>query len=107
MGDVIDLHQRRIEKLAGDLARRLRRSDGRVTESVRDLPVSVDTWRAAARRAGRLLGWSIRTRVHDGQVSLVDNRTNQQRPRGRGGSTADAARRSRRSRRLELGDPDK
>lgn len=79
MGDVIDLRQHRIERLANDLARRLRDSDGRVSEKVGDLPVAVDTWRAAGRRAGRLLGWSVRTRVRDGRVSLVDNRRNRER----------------------------
>lgn len=107
MGDVVDLRQRRIARLAEDLARRLRASDGRVTENVSDLAVDVETWRAAGRRAGRLLGWSIRTRVRGGTVSLVDNRPDALGARSRGPHTSrPEVQRAPGRRSLAPGDPD-
>jgi hypothetical protein len=55
---VVDLRQRRIGRLADDLARHLR--DGYVIVEV-DRIDSVDEWRAAARVAARRHGWKVRT----------------------------------------------
>jgi hypothetical protein len=65
MARVTDLERQRVERLAADLAPVLR-AEGAVIVKVADVE-SVDRWRRAARRAGRLLGWSIRTgKSHDG-----------------------------------------
>lgn len=63
--NVVDLRQRRIERLADGLARHLR--DGHVIVEV-DRINSVDEWRAAARVAARRHGWKVRTgmsRTHE------------------------------------------
>jgi hypothetical protein len=61
MGRVDELERHRVERLATDLVPVLRergevRADTGAVESV-------ERWRAAARRAARLLGWRIRTGV--------------------------------------------
>lgn len=70
-----ELGKRRVEQLAQQLVRLLER-DGYVVRDLDDLTADVETWRTAARRAGRILGWSVRTVVneHAGRVWLVDNR---------------------------------
>ncbi len=57
--NVVDLRQRRIERLAVDLARVLV-STTYVIEEVADID-SVDEWRAAARLSARQRGWKVRT----------------------------------------------
>ena len=57
--NVVDLRQRRIERLSVDLARVLV-STTYVIEEVAELD-SVDEWRAAARLAARRNGWKVRT----------------------------------------------
>lgn len=61
--NVVDLRQRRIERLADDLARHL--GDGHVIVEV-DRIDSVDEWRAAARVAARRHGWQARTGMSRG-----------------------------------------
>lgn len=56
--NVVDLRQRRIERLVVDLTRDL--LNGYVIVEVADLD-SVDEWRAAARLAARRNGWKVRT----------------------------------------------
>jgi hypothetical protein len=56
---VVDLRQRRIERLADDLARELVSKTYLIVE-VDELD-SVDEWRAAARLAARQRGWQVRT----------------------------------------------
>lgn len=56
---VVDLRQRRIERLAADLARELVSTTYLIVE-VDDLD-SVEEWRAAARLAARQRGWQVRT----------------------------------------------
>ncbi len=57
--NIVDLRQRRIERLAVDLARVLV-STSYVIVKVAELD-SVDEWRAAARLAARRNGWKVRT----------------------------------------------
>jgi hypothetical protein len=76
MGRVEDLERRRVERLAAELVPELR--DCGELRAETDALESVERWRAAARRAGRLLGWRMRTGVsrdgrrvwghHDGGV---------------------------------------
>ncbi len=61
--NVVDLRQRRIERLADDLARHLR--DGHVIVEF-DRIDSVDEWRAAAGVAARRHGWQVRTGMDRG-----------------------------------------
>jgi hypothetical protein len=61
VGRVVDLEASRVEQLAAELVPILRDRGGVVVD-VEQLD-SVDRWRRAARRAGRLLGWSVRTGV--------------------------------------------
>lgn len=56
--NVVDLRQRRIERLAIELTREF--LNGYVIVEVADLD-SVDEWRAAARLAARRHGWKVRT----------------------------------------------
>ena len=56
---VTDLRQRRIERLAVDLARVLVSTTYLIVEV--DEIDSVDEWRAAARLAARRRGWQVRT----------------------------------------------
>lgn len=73
MGEMVDLERHRREKLARGIAERLRRSPDRVL--VEDPEHDVERWRRAARRAGRLLGWKVRTGVvEDGRCWVVDVR---------------------------------
>lgn len=59
MGRVIDLERQRVETLALDLVPLLQeRGSMWVATSEVD---NVERWRRAARRAGRLLGWHMRT----------------------------------------------
>ena len=61
MGRVVDLQQRQVEALALQIVPELREYGYLMvgTDKVDD----VDRWRKAARRAGRLLGWHVRTGV--------------------------------------------
>ena len=59
MERVVDLERRKVEALALELASLLR-EHGSLVVSTSKLD-SVDRWRAAARRAGRILGWHVRT----------------------------------------------
>jgi hypothetical protein len=79
MARPIDLARWRRDRLAVELARRLKAapngfvrveidSDGRADG------LTVGEWRAAARQAGRLLGWSVRTSASEQVLLLVDNR---------------------------------
>jgi hypothetical protein len=61
VGRVVDLEAQRVEQLAVELAPVLPER-GVVVANIADLE-NVDRWRRAARRAGRLLGWSVRTGV--------------------------------------------
>lgn len=63
MGGVSHLERQRVERLAQELVPELR-DRGQVYARTADLE-SVERWRAAARRAGRLLRWHVRTRVSD------------------------------------------
>ena len=79
MARPIDLVRGRRDRLAVELAARLEAapsgfvrveidSDGRADG------VTVGEWRAAARQAGRLLGWSVRTSASEQFLLLHDNR---------------------------------
>lgn len=75
----IDLARRRRDRLAIELARRLKAaSQGFVRAELgpdgRADGVTGDEWRAAARQAGRLLGWSVRTSASQQFLLLHDNR---------------------------------
>ena len=59
MGQVIDLERRQVEALARQLVPVLR-EHGSVIVDATALD-NVDRWRRAARRAGRILGWHVRT----------------------------------------------
>jgi len=63
MGQVVELEQRRVEALARELVP-LFRERGTVAVATADVE-DVERWRRAARRAGRLLGWHMRTGVVD------------------------------------------
>lgn len=56
---VVDLEAVRVERLAEEIVESLRAA-GSVHAAIADVD-DVDRWRRAARRAGRLLGWHIRT----------------------------------------------
>jgi len=58
---VVDLERERVERLADKLAPVLRER-GAVVVDVAELE-SMERWRRAARRAGRLLGWRMRTGI--------------------------------------------
>jgi hypothetical protein len=79
MARPIDLTRRRRDRLAVELARQLKAARQGFVRVELDLDgradgVAVDEWRAAARQAGRLLGWSVRTSSSERCVLLVDNR---------------------------------
>lgn len=59
MGRVVDLEAQRVEALARELIPMLRER-GSVMATTAGLP-NLDRWRKAARRAGRMLGWQVRT----------------------------------------------
>ncbi len=59
VGKVHDLERERVERLARELVPQLRES-GQVVRRTADIE-DVVRWRRAARRAGRLLGWRVRT----------------------------------------------
>jgi hypothetical protein len=61
VGGVEDLERHRVERLAAKLVAVLRER-GEVRAETEALE-SVERWRAAARRAGRLLRWRVRTGV--------------------------------------------
>jgi hypothetical protein len=61
MGRVEDLERQRGERLAAELVPVLR-DRGELRAETETLE-SLERWRAAARRAGRLLGWRVRTGV--------------------------------------------
>jgi hypothetical protein len=78
-GQLADLTRRRRDRLAAELARRLKTARlgfvrVEVDEDGHLDGVTVEEWRAAARQAGRLLGWSVRTVVSQGFAMLCDNR---------------------------------
>ncbi len=62
--NVVDLRQRRIERLADELEPYLRR--GHAIVEVDRVP-SADEWRSAARLAARRNGWRVRTGISRGQ----------------------------------------
>jgi hypothetical protein len=68
VGRVENLERQRVERLAADLVPALReRGEARAETQALE---SVERWRAAARRAGRLLGWRVRTGVsRDGRYA--------------------------------------
>ena len=77
MGKVVNIRQPVIDAVAGDLARQLETSAGFVHVDVDDLRgITAEEWRKAARKAGRILGWSVRTLASaDGRMLwLIDNR---------------------------------
>ncbi len=61
MGQVVDLERRRVEALARELVP-LFRERGTVAVATADVE-DVERWRRAARRAGSLLGWHMRTGI--------------------------------------------
>jgi hypothetical protein len=79
MARPIDLARKRRDRLAVELAGRLKEARAGCVRVEVDLDgrvdgVAADEWRAAARQAGRLLGWSVRTSLSQRYVLLVDNR---------------------------------
>jgi hypothetical protein len=72
-GGVLDLERERFERLAEEIAEQLVAHHGGVTRLASTVE-DVDLWRRAARRAGRVLGVSVRTGVApDGsKVWVVD-----------------------------------
>ncbi len=66
--NVVDLRQRRIERLAVDLARVLVSTTYVIVE-VAEID-SVDEWRAAARLAARRNGWKVRTGIGNTREQL-------------------------------------
>lgn len=62
MGDVIYLWEPSVEAIISSLSKWLP-EHGSVSLPVARLAVSVDDWRTAARKAGRVIGRPIRTRV--------------------------------------------
>ncbi len=68
-GRVVDLEKVRVERLAMEIADQLVAGHGsvlRLADGVGD----VDRWRRAARRAGRILGVSVRTGVSPDQARV-------------------------------------
>lgn len=63
MARVTDLERTRVDRLTRQLADRLRASGRRYLMDGVEHVEDVDRWRKAARRAGRLLGWKVRTGV--------------------------------------------
>ena len=63
---LIDLERVRVERLAKDIVCELR-VEGTARARVAEVE-SVERWRAAARRAGRMLDWHVRTGVSSGWV---------------------------------------
>jgi hypothetical protein len=63
-GRVVDLEHVRVDRLVPGITNHLRAS-GIARVPVEDLE-NVDRWRTAARRAGRILGWHVRTGVSAG-----------------------------------------
>lgn len=61
MAKVVALEKARIERLAQELVFALR-EQGYAVAKTADLE-SVEVWRKAARRAGRILGWRVFTQV--------------------------------------------
>jgi hypothetical protein len=64
MGDVVDIHRKHAEQLSVELACRLKRENGSVREQISELSVEVETWRKAARRAGRVAHLRPKEKVH-------------------------------------------
>ncbi len=66
---VVDIDKARAERLAHDIAAQLR-EHGYAIVATNEVE-SVDLWRRAARRAGRLLGWRVSTKLSsDGERVL-------------------------------------
>jgi hypothetical protein len=64
---VIDLERARLERVAREIANQLQTGGGSVCRLTVDID-DIDRWRRGARRAGRILGMSVRTGVScDGQ----------------------------------------
>ncbi len=59
MGQVVDLERRQVEALARQLVPALREYGSVIVDAT--ALDNVDRWRRAARRAGRILGWHVRT----------------------------------------------
>ena len=75
---VTDLERVRVERLAADITADLR-AYGYVRVGVGEVD-SVDRWRRAARRAGRILGWRVSTATGSGWVWVSSD--DWQAPRG-------------------------
>src|SRR6266851_5601092 len=65
-GRVVDLEEVRVERLVPGISEELQAHGGALAD-VNALD-SVERWRRAARRAGRSLGWRIRTGVSHGRA---------------------------------------
>ena len=63
---VVDLESVRVERLAQELVESLRAA-GSAHATIADVD-DIERWRRAARRAGRLLGWRVRTGVSSDRV---------------------------------------
>lgn len=59
MGQVVDLERRQVEALARQLVPELRERWSLIVDAT--ALDNVDRWRRAARRAGRILDWHVRT----------------------------------------------
>lgn len=71
MAKVVSIDQGLVDKLALRLAAELR-GRGSLTRDVTEIE-DVTVWRKAARKAGRILGHSVRTGVSGSNVWVVDN----------------------------------
>ena len=70
MGRVEKLERQRVERLAAELVAVLRECGEVRVET--DVLENIERWRDAARRAGRILGWRVRTGVsRDGRYAWV------------------------------------
>jgi hypothetical protein len=61
MPRAVDIESARVDRLARELAPTIR-ARGSVVRAIDELE-NVERWRAAARRAGRSIGWRIRTGI--------------------------------------------
>lgn len=77
MGRMVSIEDRKTERLAAVLERRMapQLHMGSVTAPLSDV-ADVDRWRRAARMAGRRLGWRVRTGISErgGYVWVIDIR---------------------------------
>ena len=68
-GQVVDLEWARVARLAGEIAWQLRVNGGSILRLAADVD-EVDRWRRAARRAGRVFGWTVRTGVSSDRMKV-------------------------------------